>query len=225
MQKLRRIFEVFIATVVALVAPEKDSLRTYSTVSAAELLQRLTPAPTLPSSLAGWLTALFSYRDPHVREIVWEIKYRRHSVLAEKIGELLYEEMKKCAVTMRTPVGEKIILAPISSSKERRRERGFNQCEVLCETIMKCDVASKIFEYAPDLLVKTKNTAHQADLQRTDRLKNLIDTYAIRDPKICHGKIIFTVDDVITTGATLREARRVLVAADTREVRGFAIAH
>lgn len=228
MHHLRRFCESFVAVVVALVAPEKNSLRAYGDMSATELRRVLRPAAALPASMADWLSAIFSYADPRVREIVWEIKYRRHNVLAEKMGRLLYEEMARRTKAAQLSVGEngeKIILAPISSSKERRRERGFNQCEVLCEAIMKCEAAAEIFEYVPDLLVKTKNTPHQADLQRADRLQNIVGSYKVAAPEKYREHIIYIVDDVVTTGATLSEARRVLVEAGAREVHGFAIAH
>lgn len=210
-------------TIVALVAPEKNSLRAYTSLSAVELGRCLPPAVPPPHP---YLSALFSYSDPHVRGIVWEIKYRRHSALAEKMGALLCKKILS-DLAAETHVGKHIILVPVSSSAARRRERGFNQCEVLCEAIVRAaaEHAPEIFCYEPHVLEKIKNTPHQADLARAERLQNIVGSYAVRDPEICRGEIICVVDDVITTGATLSEIRRTLLLAGAHNVRGFAIAH
>ena len=220
---LRRIIVVFITTVVDLIAPEKSSVRAYKNMSAVELRRFLSPATPPPHR---FLSALFSYKDPRVREIVWEIKYRRHSALTEKIGVLLCEHVRE-SVRASMISGKKIILAPVSSSAARRRERGFNQCEILCEAIMKSAATHTpdLFQYEPQLLVKIKHTPHQADLPRAARLKNIVGAYAVRDPDLCRGLTVYIVDDVITTGATLCEARRALLEAGAGSVSGFAIAH
>jgi len=219
------------------------------------------------------LHALFTYSDPLARQVVWEIKYRKNSMLADKVGQLIFEEMVKvinawyentrenisaCATTKG--VREKIIIAPIPSSKRRRRERGFNQCEVICEAIMRCgnmgdtktldkkspyknmqdmrDARSasgilcgarenlrEIFIYEPNLIAKIKDTPHQADLPREKRLKNISGSFNVPSPEKVVGKIIFIVDDVITTGKTISEAQKILTSAGAKKVCGFSIAH
>jgi ComF family protein len=217
-----------IQTLASLVAPEKNSIRDYTSTSAEKLTATLPAAPffTAPSPLFS-ISAYFAYADSRVKEIVWEIKYRKHIVLAEKVGELIWKEISERAAEDSR---RKILLVPIASSKKRRRERGFNQCEVICEAIMRHDVSeghntAGRFSYEPQVLEKIKNTAHQADLPREERLKNIIGSYTVLEPEKIRGAIVYLVDDVVTTGATMKEAANVLRAAGAAQIRGFAIAH
>ncbi|MEK7185431.1 MAG: hypothetical protein AAB726_02310 [Patescibacteria group bacterium] len=214
-----------------LVAPEKESVRKLSYEEPRELARILPAAKPIAYLRDGAqnLFALFAYKDRRVKEIVWEIKYRKNSALAEKIGFLLFEKMKariRARAENFNGNPPEIILAPIPTSSARRKERGFNQCEVICEAVMKnAPPASEIFSYEPYLLAKIKNTPHQADLTRKERLTNVAGSFAIPHPEKVCGKIIFIVDDVITTGRTIGEAEAMLMEAGAKSVYGFAIAH
>ena len=72
-------------------------------------------------------------------------------------------------------------------------------------------------------LIKTKETAAQATLKRTDRIKNLKETFSVKNP-VVEGTNILLVDDVVTTGATIAEAGKVLKAHGAAAVIAFALA-
>lgn len=201
-----------------ILAPKPAEVRTLECMSADKLSATLPPADQSADRCA-----LFAYRDSRVKNLVWEIKYRKNVAIANTVGQLLYEKMAMQAHIDKI-VGTKILLVPIASSKKRRRERGFNQCEVMCEAILKFDTQN-ILAYAPEVLEKCKNTPHQADLPREERLKNIIGSYIAREPEKIRDATIYLVDDVVTTGATMKEAAHVLVAAGAKAVHGFAIAH
>lgn len=141
------------------------------------------------------------------------------------------------------------LIIPIPASRRRRRWRGFNQTELLARAILECansratlpsqTPARTNFFYCPDILIKIRETPAQTSLRdRSARLSNLHDAFAIKDSAsadFLRGKIIILIDDVITTGATMREALRVLgtqnLSQDSRDKCGpraifcFAIAH
>jgi ComF family protein len=74
------------------------------------------------------------------------------------------------------------------------------------------------------LLKKKRRTVPQSLLKRKQRLTNLEGAFTAQDTGLVQGKKILIVDDVMTTGATLREARRALKAARAKKVFSFALA-
>ena len=133
-----------------------------------------------------------------------------------------------------------IILIPIPSSPKRTREKGFNQCILICQELIKIDKErnGNTFTMVKDFLIKKEDTVHQARVSnRKSRLKNLIGTFSVSPSSdeeganilmlgaVDHSFII--IDDVITTGATMNEAFRALKSAgiSPRKIRGFALAH
>ena len=99
-------------------------------------------------------------------------------------------------------------------SKKRRRERGYDQSYLLArETCRRWDTAPAA------LLQKTKdNPAQSSRSSREERQKNVVGAYvAVNEDKI-KGQRILLIDDILTTGATLREAARVLREAGAEKV-------
>lgn len=81
-------------------------------------------------------------------------------------------------------------------------------------------------ELISDVLYKPHDTEHQARIKdRRERLQNMRGTFAIKNGEKISGRNIILVDDILTTGATLSEARRVLREAGARKVIAFTVAH
>ena len=77
-----------------------------------------------------------------------------------------------------------------------------------------------------NVLIKIKETEHQANIkERRDRLKNLSDSFSVKNSKMIEGKNIILIDDVTTTGATLSEARKILKQSGAKKVIAFTVAH
>ena len=97
---------------------------------------------------------------------------------------------------------------------ERKQERGYDQSYLLArETCRHWSVAPET------LLQKTKDNVAQSSLSsREERQKNVVGAYvAVNEDKI-KGQRILLIDDILTTGATLREAARVLREAGAEKV-------
>jgi competence protein ComFC len=123
-----------------------------------------------------------------------------------------------------------IVLIPIPSSPERIREKGFNQCILLCQELMKIDTErnGKNFSLMENFLVKEKDTLHQARVSnRKERLNNLTNTFSVTKKISIENLSFIIIDDVITTGATMNEAFRTLKDAgiSPKKIRGYALAH
>lgn len=112
------------------------------------------------------------------------------------------------------------VIVPLPVTEKRLKERGFNQTFIIGEEISA--VTGK--ELAYRVLYKTKETKDQYTLSRSERKKNVRGVFALRDGNLLKGKRVLLVDDLFTTGATAREATRVLQAAGSRSVVLFALA-
>ena len=114
-------------------------------------------------------------------------------------------------------------MIPIPLSNERRKERGFNQNELLIKEVL---AINNNIGFSFDSIAKIKNTVAQSSIKnRRKRMENLKGCFVVINPKFVCGKNIILVDDVVTTGSTLREARAVLLSAGARHVFAIAIAH
>ena len=90
-------------------------------------------------------------------------------------------------------------VVPVPLTKKRRRKRGYNQSAVLAKQLCK----RYNLKLREDMLVKSRDTKNQATLTAEERRKNLSGSFKA-SPE-CRGKTILLVDDVRTTGSTLRE--------------------
>lgn len=118
---------------------------------------------------------------------------------------------------------EAILLTPIPLTKKRFRERGFNQSEILAKEIEKQN--PELFK-TKNLLKKIRETEPQAKIkQRTKRLQNLKGAFVLGSKEGLTDKTVVLVDDITTTGATLREAKRVLKEAGFKKIFAVTIGH
>jgi ComF family protein len=115
------------------------------------------------------------------------------------------------------PAGTAAVPVPVHASK--RRERGYNQSRILAEGLAKM----KGFRVR-DVLKKRRMTVSQTTLERDRRLSNLVGCFTLRSPMGSPPERALLVDDVVTTGATLRECAWALRAAGTKEVTACAVA-
>lgn len=170
--------------------------------------------------------ALFDYRRPLIRKAIWELKYRGNRQIAKLLAETLYQELlPELADRLEFENFLNPILIPLPISEKRRRERGFNQCELLGEKLVEAD-DNRNFIYHQDLLLKNRHTESQTrSHNRRERLENLRGCFSVKNPQEILGRNLVLLDDVITTGATVKEARRTLLASGARKVIIFAIAH
>jgi ComF family protein len=107
-------------------------------------------------------------------------------------------------------------LIPIPLPAARRRERGFNQSEMLAISIAKRRRA----EMMNDVLHRESAIRSQTQLTPGERLSNVAGAFSVSNdarPRI-RGRHLMLVDDVITTGATLRAAAEALFAAGARTI-------
>ncbi len=153
------------------------------------------------------------------------------SIFAEIIYDKILEELSDLSMMENF---NNIILIPIPLSAKRYKERGYNQAELICKKLIELDTRQPgrltSFVLENNILIKHKETEHQARIEnRTERLKNIIGSFAIKNDKqnaeLVKGRNIILIDDITTTGATLSEAKKVLKQAGARKIIAFTVAH
>lgn len=103
---------------------------------------------------------------------------------------------------------------------KRQKQRGFNQAQDIARELAKI----KGIEIIENQLVKKINVLPQTSLSSSGRRSNVKGAYAILEPERIKGKVILLVDDVYTTGATLKECSSVLLQAGAEEIRALTVA-
>lgn len=151
------------------------------------------------------------------KELIHLFKFRNKRSLAGLFARYMLDFIKDEAAFAHSI--EMVAFVPLH--RQRRRERDFNQSEALGRLI-----AAKLGLPATECLEKTKQTASQNELSRQERLNNLKGAFRARKgaAELFRGRSILLVDDVMTTGATLDECARTLIAAGAREVRCLTLA-
>lgn len=173
-----------------------------------------------------FIHALYDYRHPLVKHVIWKLKYKNAKDVAECFADSLLEEI--IAVLNEELLvfeSEKPLIVPIPLHKKRLRERGYNQSDLIAKAVV-ARGGQKIFDVSTTLLRRIKETKSQVRSEkRTVRIKNLEDAFICDAPSIVRGRTIILIDDVTTTGATLSSAKKALIRANPKKILAFTIAH
>jgi ComF family protein len=149
-----------------------------------------------------------------LRRAIQRFKYRGERSLAQELGSLV-------AARVAADVARGVVLhamVPVPLHPERARERGYDQTSLLAAA-----VAARCGLPVASPLHRIRRSRPQVELDRVDRARNVAGAFvsvagSLRGLRIC------LIDDVTTTGATLREAARAARAAGARSVRAYVIA-
>lgn len=181
--------------------------------------------PRAEPLVQSFVTAIFDYRHPIITRAIWRFKYENMRGLAEIFGEKLYEEIiGDLSEQLFVSKNETVLIVPIPLHKKRLRARGYNQSDLLARALLKQDTHN-IFELSFNSLTRVLETKPQAKKEhRSARLENLRGAFAVQNKNMCARHVIL-IDDVATTGATLIEARKTLLAAGAKSVRAYTVAH
>jgi predicted amidophosphoribosyltransferase len=133
------------------------------------------------------------------------------------------------------PQDMQIVVVPMPITSARRRERGYNQCDLIINELEKTvefDVENRI-TYVRDLLIRVRHTSRQTLKDRTDRLESIHGIFAVNEsaaslPEMRRDPLryfIVVIDDVITTGSTIKDAIKTFRKAGFENTYGLSVAH
>lgn len=196
------------AYILEILLPRRKSDAVVETLEHHDLLRLSLPNGSLP------------YHDGRIKALVWEIKYRGNARALSLAGQHLAERLTEI-------VGEEIgrpLLIPVPMQESRKKERGYNQTELLCEAAMQhMDKIMYAIQYAPAALCKKNDSRPQQSLSRKRRLRNVHRSME-GDVSLAKNRVCIILDDVTTTGATFKEASRALQEAGAGKTLCIALA-
>ena len=143
----------------------------------------------------------FKYENV-IRNQILGLKFQEKPYIYLTIAYFL-EKMQKSFENLKKY--DIMIIVPISS--QRKRDRGYNQSELIAKEIskiIKLPIANKI-------LYKTKNTVPQSSLNKKQREENAKGVYKADNITRIGNKKILLVDDIYTTGNTVNECANILI--------------
>jgi competence protein ComFC len=195
-----------------------------------EAYLKLPKAPRPPITNAY---SVFAYKDPRVTKLIWNIKYKKIYSSVAIGGYALYQKILESHA--------KSLVIPMPMTPRRRRERGFNQCELLIDEIKRLD-ANQELTFDCNLLLRTHHVSRQTLKNRKERLESAKGIFSVNEKAVqknesfnhsscmptydqTKDKTILIIDDVITTGSTMQEAMATLKKAAFKKVSGLSLAH
>jgi len=147
--------------------------------------------------------APFIYAPP-LSSVVLKLKYADEGLVADLFAPFMKKVIE----------GERFdLVIPVPLSKSRRRERGFNQAELLVQAMGL---------HSAQIVTRVRKTAPQVDMTDAQRRENQRDSFELTSD--VKGKRILIVDDIVTSGATTNEIARILKKAGASHVSALAIA-
>ena len=167
---------------------------------------------------------------PEMEESFYIFDYKKDVIAKKAILALKYNWVKDLAETLNVYIEKERdnikklefdLIIPMPLHKYRLRERGFNQSSLIAQKIS--EISGK--EIREDVLIRKTYRKPQAEIKKRDaREKNIRNIFKVIDGDRITGKTILIVDDVATTGATLKECARVLKDSGALRIISFTLA-
>jgi len=159
-----------------------------------------------------------SYQNPLIKKLIEKLKYDPFiKELAKVLSSLIITHFQ---LLEKPPNFSKFILIPVPLDKKRLKWRGFNQAEEIGKELAKY---FKIPLFS-DCLIKIKKTFPQVELNEKERKENLKGAFLVKDKNLIRNKKVLLIDDVYTTGSTMKECAKVLKESGAKEIVGIVIA-
>ncbi len=155
--------------------------------------------------------------ERELRRLVHLFKYERMGGLAPRLGDLLAQAIQ----TLAGQAARELVVVPVPLFADKRRERGYNQSELLAQAAVACLGRTNPgwrLRLEPTLLLRTRDTRSQFELSPAGRRRNLRGAFAVDAARLRAGCEVLVLDDIYTTGTTARECARVLRRAGAAKV-------
>ena len=144
-----------------------------------------------------------------LKVIISNFKFAKIKRYKEPLGFFLAEKIKQ-----EFDLDKIDYIIPVPLHKEKLKERGFNQSELLAKKISKL-----IKKPCLKTLNRIKNTLPQYSLSPLEKIKNIKDAFELDIRKInLQDKNILIIDDIFTTGSTVQEMCKVLLENGVKDI-------
>jgi len=167
------------------------------------------------------IAALGFYHDPKLRSVLHALKYKGATVVMSAIEDRLGEWAEERLDVWPWSGMSDLAIQPAVGAPKSIRQRGFDQARLLSESVNRILIP---WASQTDVLIRSNNLEPQAKLTVGDlRHANVAGSFRIKPGATVPANILL-VDDVLTTGATLSEAARVLRDAGVQKIFALVLA-
>jgi ComF family protein len=153
--------------------------------------------------------------DGGLRELIHLLKYDKVRPAANVLGRMLAEVIAELEPAFGST---EILVVPVPLHASKKRERGFNQSDLMARAAVKQSSLGGRLKLQSELLQRKRITKSQIGLTRHQRRENLRGAFTVTDPSEVAGRIVLLIDDVFTTGTTVSECARILRRAGASKV-------
>jgi ComF family protein len=157
----------------------------------------------------------------NLRKAILQLKFHGREYLANRLGGFLAQACE----ALSEP--DSAIVAPVPLHASRRRQRGFNQAELLARGLVRKLRRKERFaglQFVADSLCRTRATLPQVGLSVRARRENVRGVFSVPRPERVRNRTFVLVDDVMTTGATLSACAAALKRAGASRVLALSLA-
>ncbi len=203
-------FTTLLTSLLDLIFPPKDLEKEIRTMRAEDLATLLSPQER------NGVRILFSYKKPIVRHMIWRLKYKHDQHVASLFGEMVHEYVLEYCAERKMFNESRLCIIPLPLTKKRERERGYNQIHVVTDVLE----SYGHYEIRKDILKKVRHTKPQTEIRKKEERRNNVRGVFATTERVSEflNTPIIILDDVVTTGSTLHEARKTLTAAGVKNV-------
>ncbi|MFQ5676875.1 MAG: ComF family protein [bacterium] len=153
--------------------------------------------------------------DDTVQKIIHEVKFFGKKSLGKRLGE----ELATVALA-DSRYARADLIVPVPLHRTKRRERGFNQSAVLSESVSR----ALNIPVVTTALKRIRYTRPQSKLTAVEREKNVRGAFQAGSSNELKKKTVILIDDVLTTGSTVRACSEVLKKAGVANVYALTVA-
>jgi ComF family protein len=153
--------------------------------------------------------------------LITAFKFHQQVELAAALAQVVERAVQACAAKT-APTPWPTLLLPVPLSRQRLRERGYNQSWELTRRLGR----RLRIDSTPAMLQRSRDTAHQIGMTRKEREHNLRDAFWVEPASraTLQGRHVALIDDVLTTGATAHAAALALMRAGAAAVDVWVVA-
>jgi ComF family protein len=159
----------------------------------------------------------WGHYESTLKQSLAQLKYNHRPLIAEPLGQWLGELWLEVG-----PLDRRLLAVPIPLHGDRQRQRGYNQAELIARSF--CQVTG--IPLRANGLTRTQATTAQFGLSRRERYQNLSNVFEVGADLKKHPtpRNLVLVDDIFTTGATLKSATETLQQAGFKVTALLAVA-
>jgi len=162
------------------------------------------------------LAAAVSYNDEIPRQLIFLLKYQKIKTAAVPLAEILTQYIGDLTLDIRN-----FSIVPVPLHWRREKERGFNQSYLIAEQLSK----NTGLPVLKNVLKRIRNTPSQVELkEKKKREMNVRGCFRVEKTELLFQKNIIILDDVSTSGATMKEAIKVIKTSGAAKIIGLVVA-